>query len=52
MHLQPVFGRSCTFQERGRDESPLGLWGKDEDGLVRCFLLSFRKGGQDTAGED
>lgn len=29
MHLQPVFGRSCTFQERGRDESPLGLWGKD-----------------------
>lgn len=29
VHLQPVFGRSCRFQERGRDESPLGLWGKD-----------------------
>lgn len=28
MHLQPVFGRICTFQERGRDESPLGLWGR------------------------
>lgn len=34
-------------------DSPLGLWGKDafwmRTALVRCFLLSFPKGGQDTA---
>lgn len=30
MHLQPVFGRICTFQERRqRWNPPLGLWGKD-----------------------
>lgn len=57
MHLQPRVRPNLHVPgERQRLNPSLGLWGKDvfwiRTGLVRRFTLSFRKGGQDTAGED
>lgn len=52
----PCSAESACPRRQAETESPPGLWGKDmfwmRTALVRCFLLSFRKGGQDTAGED